>query len=182
VKKDDRGVMVAVAAVAVVALIYSGGRKMTKVETFVARFKDSAVRVGQESGLPFWLILTQAAHESAMGLSALALKGMNFFGFTGEAWAKAGKPTVAMPTREFIKGAWVAVTRPFRAYASPDDSMRDYARLLTTQPRYAEVVKAARAGDVGGTFAALGRSGYATDPTYGQKLQGVYNVLKPFFG
>jgi flagellar protein FlgJ len=177
-KDRDKAVM-AVAAVAALAIIF-GGRKMPKVEMFVKRFLDSAKRVGAEFNLPPWLILTQAAHESAMGLSALALKANNFFGFTGEAWAKEGKPTVAMPTREFLKGVWVAVMRPFRAYSGADDSFRDYARLLTTKPRYAEVVRAARAGDKAGTFKALGLSGYATDPTYGQKLAGVHASLNPF--
>jgi flagellar protein FlgJ len=179
-KRDGKAIVV-VAALAVAALIL-GGRKMPKVEMFVKRFIDSAKRVGAEFNLPYWLILTQAAHESAMGLSALAMKANNFFGFTGEAWAKEGKPTVAMPTREFLNNAWVAVSRPFRAYAGADDSFRDYARLLTTKPRYAEVVKAARAGDIAGTFKALGLSGYATDPTYGQKLAGVYQSIKPFIG
>ena len=180
-KDSDRQKAVAVVAAVAVLAVVLGGRKMTKVEMFVARFIESAKRVGAEFNLPYWLILTQAAHESAMGLSALALRGNNFFGFTGESWAKEGKPTVAMPTREFLKGAWVALTRPFRAYSGSDDSFRDYAQLLTTKPRYAEAVRAARAGDVAGTFAAMGKSGYATDPTYGEKLAGVHATLKKYF-
>jgi flagellar protein FlgJ len=148
-----------------------------RISDFILKNKDAATRVGKEYNLPVWLILTQGGHESGFGTSGLTLKANNLFGFTGEAWAKEGKPTVAMPTREFLKGVWVAVTRPFRAYASIEESMRDYARLLTTQPRYAESVANARRGDVPATWAALGRSGYATDPTYGEKLAGVHKLV-----
>ena len=158
-------------------VVYSK-KTMGKIDTFISKNREAAAIVGREFNLPVWLIITQGGHESAFGESALSLKANNLFGFTGQTWAKEGKPTVAMPTREFLKGVWVAVTRPFRAYPSVADSMRDYARLLTTQPRYALAVAAARAGNVQGTWDALGKSGYATDPTYGEKLAGVYSVVK----
>jgi flagellar protein FlgJ len=151
---------------------------MGRVNDFVAKNRAAAEAVGKEFNLPAWLILTQGGHESAWGLSGLTAKANNLFGFTGEAWAKQGKSVVNMPTREFLNGVWVALTRPFRAYPSVSDSMRDYARLLTTQPRYSSTVSSARANDPAGTWGALGRSGYATDPTYGEKLAGVYQLVK----
>lgn len=157
-----------------------GGRTLSKAEDFVSRYRNAAEIVGRDVQLPAWLILTQAAHESAYGLSGLAQKAYNFFGFTGESWKKQGKPVVTMPTREFLNGKWVALDRPFRAYGGADESMRDYARLLLSKPRYAAAVAAARRGDVAGTFDALGKSGYATDPNYGGKLAGVYQAVKTF--
>ena len=153
---------------------------MTKAESFVGLMKDEAKKVATEFQLPLELILTQAAHESAYGLSGLTQKAKNLFGFTGQSWQKAGKPVVEMPTYEFVKGAWVRLTRPFRAYETYADSMRDYARLLTTQPRYAKAVAAARSGNLQRAFDELGRSGYATDPTYGAKLTGVYSGIKSY--
>ena len=151
---------------------------MGRVNDFVAKNRAAAEAVGKEFNLPAWLILTQGGHESAWGLSGLTAKANNLFGFTGKDWKAAGKPVVEMPTREFLNGVWVALTRPFRAYPSVSDSMRDYARLLTTQPRYSSTVSSARANDPAGTWGALGRSGYATDPTYGEKLAGVYQLVK----
>lgn len=151
---------------------------MGRVGDFVEKNRAAAEVVGREFGLPAWLILTQGGHESAWGLSGLTAKANNMFGFTGNDWKKAGKPVVEMPTREFLKGQWVALTRAFRAYPSVADSMRDYARLLTSQPRYSATVSSARAGNPAETWAALGRSGYATDPTYGEKLAGVYHLVK----
>jgi flagellar protein FlgJ len=167
-------------AVGAVKAVRRGGEVVTKLGTFVVKGLADAKTVGAEANLPVWLIITQAAHESGVGLSKLTELGNNLFGFTGESWAKQGKPVIRFPTREFINGAWVTVQRPFRRYANWTDSMRDYARLLTTQPRYAEVVRQARAGNIPGTFAALGRSGYATDPTYGDKLAGVYQSVATY--
>lgn len=160
--------------------VVAGVKKVGKAGDFVIKAIGHAKAVSQEYNLPIWLILTQAAHESAFGLSGLTLKANNLFGFTGEGWKKEGKPVVEMPTTEWKDGKPYKTTRPFRAYPTWADSMRDYARLLTVQPRYKAVVEAARKGDIVGAFQALGRSGYATDPSYGEKLSGVYSGLKSY--
>ena len=72
------------------------------------------------------------------------------------------------------------VTAKFRAYASYDESFRDYARLMKESPRYAAVVAQARRRRqrrVGAGFAqGLQRAGYATDPAYADKLTRVINT------
>ena len=159
-----------------------GVRTVSKIKDFVVKAMSAAQAVAKESNLPVWLILTQAAHESGFGLSGLTLKANNLFGFTGDSWKKANKPVIEMPTTEYKDGKPYKTTRPFRRYGSWLESMRDYARLLTTQPRYAPAIERARAGDIAGTWDAMGRSGYATDPGYGNKLSGVYESLKGNLG
>jgi len=171
----------ALAVVAAIAGLFILWRmSMGKVQKFVTDLLSQANAVSKEYNLPVWLIMSQAAHESAYGLSGLTLKAYNLFGFTGEAWKKAGKPVIEMPTTEWKDGKAYKTTRPFRRYTSLGDSMRDYARLMTTQPRYASVVAAARRGDVQAAFDLLTSSGYATDPTYGAKVAGVYKGLKQY--
>lgn len=165
------------------AVLYAVGRKpLTKIGSFVFGALDGAKRAGVAYNLPSWLFLTAGAHESGMGLSQLARNANNFFGFTADSptdpWNVAGKATISMPTTEWKNGIPYKTSRKFRAYATPYDSFMDYGRLLTTAPRYAAAVAAARSGDIRGTFAALGRSGYATDPGYGDKLASVYNTIK----
>lgn len=180
----------------------AAGGKMTtsKILNFVTGSVGAARAAGAEYNLPVWLFLTAGAHESAAGLSGLAIEANNFFGFTADDpksnWRMAGKPTVQKLTHEWVKKPgvndkvesgpdskgmyYVSRTRYFRKYPSLLDSFRDYARLLTTRARYAPAVAAAREGDVAGAFKALGTSGYATDPTYGKKLAGVYKSVKEY--
>jgi len=190
---------VSVAAVALYSLM---GGPVNKILAYVRSVLDGARRAGTFYNLPSWLFVTAGAHESAMGLSQLALQANNFFGFTADSptdpWNVAGKPRVYMPTHEWVSkpamgdkvvsqkpgltGITYYVERPrwFRKYSTPYDSFMDYGRLLTTAPRYAPAVAAARAGDPGTTWARLGSSGYASDPGYGTKLAGVYRQVAQY--
>jgi flagellar protein FlgJ len=70
----------------------------------------------------------------------------------------------------------VAQTADFRAYASADECMQDYARVLGQNPRYAAALNTG--GDAAAFGSALQRGGYATDPDYANKLAGVARQLK----
>lgn len=158
-----------------------------RVERFVNTLRADAETAARESGVPAWLIITQAAHESmkatVSGFSGLALRAKNLFGFTGELWKRQGKPVVEMPTNEYVKDPGTGklvkkvMYRPFRAYPSYLASMRDYAGLLSKAPRYAAVMAYAKQGDKLGTFEALGRSGYATDPNYAAGMLSAYKTV-----
>jgi peptidoglycan hydrolase FlgJ len=56
----------------------------------------------------------------------------------------------------------------FRAYDSYADSMRDYAHMISSNPRYGQVL--ASAGDASAFAHGLQKAGYATDPNYAAKL------------
>lgn len=110
----------------------------------------------------------------------------NYFGFTAELgtyWRSQDRPFVMMETSEWVEkplptdkvltgpnsnGLYhVRRVRPFRAYASPEESYRDWARLMQT-PNYvnAGVLDALKRNDSQGFGAALLRAKYATDPKY----------------
>lgn len=166
---------------------------------FIRDSVNGARLAGAKYNLPVWLFLTAGAHESAYGGSGLSIEGNNFFGFTADdpnsAWRKEGRPTIQKLTHEWVKTPaktdkvksgpdakglyYVARVRYFRKYATPAESFMDYGRLLTSHPRYAPAVAAARAGNPLEAFKALGTSGYATDPKYGEKLAGVYKSVAP---
>jgi flagellar protein FlgJ len=69
----------------------------------------------------------------------------------------------------------VASTRrtAFRAYGSIDESINDFSKLLANSPRYKEVLRAG--SDAAGYIANIGKSGYATDPEYTNKLNQILN-------
>ena len=74
-------------------------------------------------------------------------------------------------TTEYINGIAHKTVEKFRAYPSYAAAFRDYAHFLSSNPRYTEVLRqAVQRLDPQGFAQALQRSGYATDPHYGDKL------------
>lgn len=147
----------------------------TSKAEFFTRLRPIASAVEAETGIKADLGMTQAAHESAYGTSQLTQKSNNLFGFTAELgtyWRTQGRPYVEIPTTEYAAGGQSKLTRPFRAYASWEESYRDWARLMQT-PHYANALSAARRGDLKGFATALQSAGYATDPLYAAKLESV---------
>ncbi|MBW8899964.1 MAG: rod-binding protein [Massilia sp.] len=86
----------------------------------------------------------------------------NLFGIkAGPGWK--GKVATAVTT-EYVHGKPHTRVEKFRAYDSHADAFKDYARMLSNNPRYEKVL--AHGGDAA-TFAhGLQRAGYATDPQY----------------
>ncbi len=78
-----------------------------------------------------------------------------------------------MDTLEFNNGVAQKQKAAFRAYSSVEEAMEDYARFVTTQPRYSEAVE--NAADAASYTQALQDAGYATDPEYANKIMAVYH-------
>lgn len=146
--------------------------------SFVQRHQNAAARVATDSGIPADFMLAQAAHETGWGRREIrgrdGTNSYNLFGIkAGAGWTG---PTVTVTTTEYIDGRPRKVEGRFRAYASYEESFRDYARLIGSSPRYAGVM---RATDDAGAFAAgLQRAGYATDPEYANKLKRVIQTTQ----
>ena len=81
----------------------------------------------------------------------------------------------ALTTTEFEQGAAKKVKAKFRVYGSYVEAIADYVKLLTNNPRYADVA-AARSPEQAAH--ALQRAGYATDPQYASKLVSVIQQMK----
>ena len=151
---------------------------------FVRSHQDAAKAVEAQSGIPAAFMLGQAAHESGWGKREIKQSdggtSHNLFGIkAGAGWAG---PVAEITTTEYIDGAAQKVTAKFRAYASYEESFRDYARLLKESPRYAGVVDrlslaaSASAASARDFAEGLQRAGYATDPAYADKLTRVINT------
>jgi len=139
-------------------------------QDFVKRMMPHALIASSETGLPAHQMIGQAALESGWGrreiLMADGSNSFNLFGIkAGDNWS--GK-VAAVKTTEYYNGVASKPTEKFRAYDSYADAFRDYAKLLSDNPRYAKVLEQ---GDTAQGFArALQNAGYATDPKYAQKL------------
>jgi len=143
---------------------------------FVERHAAAAARVEQTSGIPAAFMLGQAGHETGWGRSEIKMAdgspSYNLFGIkaTGGWSGKVAEIT----TTEYVGGTPQKVVAKFRAYDSYEDSLRDYARLITQSPRYAQVSQ--RTDSVQAWATGLQRAGYATDPDYASKLSRAINT------
>lgn len=143
---------------------------------FVQRHAAAAARVEQSSGIPSGYMLGQAGHETAWGKHEIRLRdgtpSFNLFGIkAGAGWS--GK-VAEVSTTEFVNGTAKKVVAKFRAYDNYEDSFRDYARLITRSPRYAQASQ--QIGSVQAYAGGLQRAGYATDPDYASKLSRAINL------
>jgi len=141
---------------------------------FVNRVWPHAVEVSRSTGIPPQFLVAHSALESGWGKSEIrqadGSPSHNLFGIkAGKSWTGA---TVEATTTEYINGQPQQVVERFRAYASYEESFRDYASLLRNNSRYSAVI-----GSQNGTEFAKGlqQAGYATDPMYADKLSRIIN-------
>jgi peptidoglycan hydrolase FlgJ len=149
---------------------------------FVRTHQAAAQGAAAASGIPAAFMVAQAAHESGWGKreikNADGSSAHNLFGVkAGAGWTG---PVAEITTTEYVGAEAQKVTAKFRAYASYGEAFRDYAKLMTESPRYANVVAQAQGAATTAsaqTFAqGLQRAGYATDPAYADKLARVINT------
>jgi peptidoglycan hydrolase FlgJ len=137
---------------------------------FVNRMMPSIQRAASALGVAPQGMLAQAALETGWGQrmprAADGSPSHNMFGIkAGDEWAGARATADSV---EVINGVATPRRTTFRAYASVEESVNDFANLLKNSPRYKDVLAAG--GNAGAYIAALGKSGYATDPDYSNKL------------
>jgi peptidoglycan hydrolase FlgJ len=120
-------------------------------------------------------MLAQAALETGWGnrmpRTADGAPSMNLFGIKAdENWAGA---RATASTVEYSGGVATLRHTAFRAYGSVEESVKDFANLLKNSPRYRQAIGAGVS--VHGYIQGMGRSGYATDPEYANKLNEILN-------
>jgi flagellar protein FlgJ len=110
------------------------------------------------------IILSQSAHESGNGNHA---PGFNFFGIkAGKSWIASGGLVQNLMTTEVYDGVSRRVIQPFRKYASPADSFKDYEQFILNNKRYRAAQDMADTGQEQDYLHEVARAGYATDPNY----------------
>ena len=152
-----------------------------QVAEFQGRLMPHALEASQTTGVPARFMLGQAALESGWGKreirAADGTPSHNLFGIkAGSNWKG---PVVETVTTEYVNGVAQKSVEKFRAYASYADAFRDYANLLSSNPRYAGVMaQAAQGMNAEGFAQGLQRAGYATDPNYADKLSRIIKTTQ----
>lgn len=150
----------------------------SKVKEFIEPLMSQAKEASQKTGLPPQFILGQAALESGWGkrqiLNADGSTSHNIFGIKANSNWK-GKTTEILTT-EYINGKPEKVMATFRSYDSYAEAFSDYANLVSTSPRYKNLIENGQT--LLGFVQGLKKAGYATDTAYAEKLS---NIIKTNF-
>jgi peptidoglycan hydrolase FlgJ len=142
---------------------------------FVNQVMPTIRRAASALGLNPVGLLAQAALETGWGQrmprTADGSPSFNMFGIkAGDSWAGA---RATADTMEFSNGVATPRRTAFRAYGSIEDSVNDFANLLKNSPRYRDAIAAG--SDPRAYIDSIGKSGYATDPDYANKLNQILN-------
>lgn len=132
-------------------------RRMSRSE-YIALYKDDAIRDMQKTGVPACITMAQALLESNDGNSPLALEANNHFGIKCAEWT--GPSYIQDDDKR---------DECFRKYSSVLESYDDHSNFLKTRPRYASLFQL-DITDYKGWAKGLKKAGYATDPTYADRL------------
>jgi len=126
---------------------------------YISRYAGMAVEQMKQYGIPASITLAQGLLESDAGRSSLATKCNNHFGIKCHSdW-----------TGRKIYHDDDARQECFRCYSNADESFRDHSLFLVNGSRYKSLFKLGPT-DYKGWARGLKAAGYATSPTYADKL------------
>jgi hypothetical protein len=129
------------------------------VKSYIATYKDIAVKEMMEYRIPASITLSQGIYESNAGRSKLATEANNHFGI------KCHKEWTG---KTFIQDDETK-NECFRKYEKAEESYRDHSYFLSRRDRYKPLF-ALEITDYKGWAKGLKACGYATNPQYADRL------------
>lgn len=138
----------------------------SRYQAYINQYRDLAIEEMLRYRIPASITLAQGLLESAAGNSDLARKGNNHFGIKCHGWTGATTYHDDDERQEC-----------FRAYGNVRDSYEDHSKFLAQQKRYSRLFSL-KITDYKGWARGLKACGYATSPTYAQKLIGIIELYK----
>lgn len=160
------------------------------MKNFVKEYAPYAIESERKTGISSVFILAQAALETGWGNHA---PGNMFFGVKADAHTPENQRQLLLTTEvlstpkarfpQILKitprsdGKYTYLVKDwFKKYATPEESFTDHAHLFLTVPRYAPALRFKT--DPCKFAEAIAKAGYATDPTYAEKLKSVIQRVK----
>src|ERR1700739_40514 len=105
--------------------LWASAQKNTP-KSYIEQFKDDAIRIMHQTGVPASIVLGVAMHESGCGNSKLAKNLNNQFG------VKGGGGTTYVSNHK-------TVHTKYKKYESVSDSFQDFARIMTERSDFANL-------------------------------------------
>jgi len=141
-------------------------RKNVAYQDYIDQYKDLAIEQMHKHHIPASITLAQGLFESGAGQSVLAKKSNNHFGIKCHSDWKGKRTYHDDDKRDDC----------FRVYSSVKDSYEDHSRFLQSS-RYSRLFKL-DPRDYKGWARGLKACGYATLPSYAEKLIGVIELYE----
>ena len=148
---------------------------LTKDE-FIERLLPHAKEIQEGYGVLPSITIGQAILESNWGKSQLSSDYNNLYGIK----AYGNQEKITLNTQEYVNEQWITIDGDFRVYDSWEASMDDHAMLFVngvdwSPEKYQKVLTATNYKEAA---EALQEAGYATDPTYAQKVKSVIETYQ----
>ena len=137
-----------------------------RYQDYFDKYKDVAVEQMLKYHIPASITLAQGVLESGAGKSELATRANNHFGIKCNGWT--GRKSYHDDDE---------MNECFRAYDNVYESYRDHSVFLTTSKRYSSLFEL-KLTDYKGWAKGLKACGYATSPTYANKLIEIIQLYK----
>ncbi|MGZ3756612.1 MAG: glucosaminidase domain-containing protein [Mucilaginibacter sp.] len=134
-------------------------------ESYIDQFKDNAIAIMHETGIPASIILGIAMHESGNGNSAVAKNLNNQFGVVG-----AEHVTYYAHKKK--------VRSQYKKYDSILDSFEDFARIITQRKKFSHLAEELTQYDYEKWVKGIQRSGYASSRKWGAQVLGIIRKYK----
>jgi flagellum-specific peptidoglycan hydrolase FlgJ len=120
-------------------------------QSYIEQFKQDAIRIMHETGVPASIVLGVAMHESGCGNSALAKHLNNQFGVKG-----SGRIV-------YVNNHNKKISTAYKRYQSVYDSFQDFARIMTERSEFSGLAGSLTHFDYEGWAHGIQKHGYASD-------------------
>lgn len=145
----------------------------SSAEDFVETIWPHAEKAAAELGIPAATLVAQAALETGWGQHMMThtdgRPSYNLFGIKAD--QRWDGDRVSIQTTEYRDGVVQRERANFRSYDSLEQGFADYVNFLKGSPRYTEALNSQ--GSARDYLINLQQAGYATDPSYASKIQGI---------
>ncbi|MEO8884467.1 MAG: glucosaminidase domain-containing protein [Mucilaginibacter sp.] len=135
-------------------------------QSYIEQFKDNAISIMHETGIPASIILGIAMHESGNGNSKIAQNLNNQFG------VKGGGGAVYYSHKKKVKSS-------YKKYDSILDSFADFARIMTERKQFSHLAESLTQYDYEKWVKGIQRAGYASSRKWASQVLGIihkYNL------
>jgi flagellum-specific peptidoglycan hydrolase FlgJ len=131
--------------------------------SYIEKFKDNAIQLMHETGVPASIILAVAMHESGNGNSKIALNLNNQFGVKGY-----NKITYTDSKNKQVRTF-------YKHYNSVLESFQDFTRIMTQRKQFSKLSSTLTNLDYKAWAKGIQHAGYCSSHTWASQVLGIIN-------